>query len=78
MIVKQTAVTGPTSGVHIEIRWSTRHHHRNSPTRPGPSATARPFARSMLPNQRSISTLDARKKLRDGGCSIVTTRTSGT
>jgi len=43
-----------------------------------PSALARELVRSMLPNQRSISWVAAGTNLLDSGCSIVTTRTSGT
>ena len=36
-----------------------------TPTRRGPRAIARPLARSMLPNQRSISCVDERQKLQE-------------
>src|SRR5262249_26458652 len=47
------AAVGPSSPVHIEMRWSSTHHQMNQPMRFGPSPTTRPELRIALPDQRS-------------------------
>ena len=48
----------------IDTRWSTRHHQMNGGTARGPRAIARPSLRTMLPNQRLMSWVEAAGKPR--------------